>query len=221
MSLQRIGVIGDVHAEDKRLAAALEFLQAAHLDALLCVGDIVTGRGDVNRCCQLLQEAGVATVRGNHDRWFLAGTMSDLPEATSEDELNADSRAFLASLPPTRVYETVRGCLLLCHGLGDDDMAGVRPGDYGYALEANHKLHALWGSREFRFVVNGHTHYRMARTFYHLTIINAGTLRRGHDSCFLAIDFQDAVAQFYNVDDGVIVPSDIIEFVEEGRVKLT
>lgn len=176
---------------------------------------IVTGRGGVNRCCGLLQAAGVATVRGNHDRWFAQGTMSDLPEATLEAELSAASRAFLATLPPTRVYETVRGRLLLCHGLGDDDMAGVRPDDYGYAIEANHELHALWGSREFSFVVNGHTHYRMARSFDHLTIINAGTLRLGHDPCCLIIDFQDAVAQFYNVsDDMAIVPSDAVKFAE-------
>jgi len=75
----------------------------------------------------------------------------------------------------------------------------VRPHDYGYAIEANHQLHALWGAREFNVVINGHTHYHMVRTFEHLTIINAGTLKRTHDPCFLTADFQAQVVQFYKL----------------------
>ena len=38
--LQRIGVIGDVHQEDKNLESALRFFAERDLDAILCVGDI-------------------------------------------------------------------------------------------------------------------------------------------------------------------------------------
>lgn len=205
MQIQRIGVIGDVHSEDEFLCGALHFLQAQGLDALLCTGDIVTGPGDVNRCCHLLQEYGVATVRGNHDRWFMQGTMSDLPEATRVEEVTAEAQQFLASLPVMRTYETPVGRLLLCHGLGEDDMAGVRPHDYGYAIEANHQLHALWGAREFNVVINGHTHYHMVRAFDHLTIINSGTLKRTHDPCFLTADFQARVVQFHKMDNDAAI----------------
>ncbi len=47
------------------------------LDAVLCVGDVVDGGGDADRCCALLSAAAVSTVRGNHDRWFLEDTMRD------------------------------------------------------------------------------------------------------------------------------------------------
>ena len=199
MSVARLGVIGDVHTEDRSLAQVLDFLRPMRLDALLCTGDVVTGKGDANRCCHLLQQAEVATVRGNHDRWLLRGTMGDLPDATDEAELDTDAKLFLAALPATRSYDTVAGRLLLCHGLGDDDMAGVRPGDEGYALESNMRLALLYGSREYNLVINGHTHQQMVRTFDHLTIINAGTLRPDHQPGFLTVDLNSKVVQLYHI----------------------
>jgi predicted phosphodiesterase len=74
--IRRFGAIGDVHAEDGLLRAALSHLESAGVDALLCVGDIVDGRGDVDACCTLLAEHGVLSVRGNHERWMLGGVPS-------------------------------------------------------------------------------------------------------------------------------------------------
>lgn len=201
--LRRAGIIGDVHAEDETLAAVLDFLAGVPgLDALLCSGDVVDGMGDANQCCILLRAAGVLCVRGNHDRWFFEVQ----PYRTEGDghphhAIDSVSRAFLATLPPTRAFSTPRGPLLLCHGLGADDMTGVYPDDVGYALEANHRLHALVGEGAYRFVVNGHTHRHMVRTFDGLTIINAGTLQWGYEPCFFVIDFEAGRAECYNLRD--------------------
>ena len=53
------------------------------------------------------------------------------------------SRAFLEELPTSRVLETLHGRLLLCHGLGDEDMVSVGEDDFGYALHANDELQTL------------------------------------------------------------------------------
>lgn len=221
----RIGIIGDIHAEDALLKAALDFLRQQPLDAILCVGDVVTGPGDAGECCRLLQNANVSTVRGNHDRWFLnnsrgLGGYLHLPRATSDDEITGENRLFLESLPMTQKFETPSGMLLLCHGLGEDDTAGVYPGDTGAALEGNQRLHSLLGACEFQFVVNGHTHERMVRRafrpllqvgrrhthkrmvrrFNHLTMMNPGTLRRDLRPGFAVADFIVGQAQFYDLD---------------------
>ncbi|MCM3906112.1 MAG: metallophosphoesterase family protein [Pyrinomonadaceae bacterium] len=141
--LRRIGIIGDIHAEDRLLQAALEFLAKFNLDLIMAVGDIADGVGSVDRCCQLLQQYGAAAVIGNHERWFLSGQARDLQNATSSDDVSSQALAFMAELPKTRDYETVAGRLLLCHGLGEYDMGGVWPGDNGYALESNLALHAF------------------------------------------------------------------------------
>lgn len=211
--LRRVGIIGDVHTEDAFLDATLRFLRSVPaLDALLCTGDIVTGPGDPTRCCALLADADVLTVRGNHDRWFFTvGAFHDPTDHFGED-VSDDARAFLAALPPTRAFDTPRGRLLLCHGLGDDDMAGVYPGDTGVALEANHRLHALVRREEFAIVVNGHTHRRMRKTIDGtLTILNAGTLRRDHGPGFLVADLETGGVECYNLTErGAIVPAEIL-----------
>ena len=211
--LRRIGIIGDIHAEDRLRHAALEFLAMCDLDLIMAVGDITDGPGSVDRCCQLLEQYRTATVTGNHERWFLSGQARDLPDATPVDEVSSQTREFLAALPQTREYETVAGPLLLCHGLGDYDMGGVWPGDNGYALESNLALLRLVKENLYRFVVNGHTHHRMVRRFEQLTIINAGTLHHEHQPCFLIADFEAGSVQYYDLRAGGQVE-------ESGRVIL-
>ncbi len=53
--------------------------------------------------------------------------------------------------------------------------------------------------KKYKYVVNGHTHERMVRTFGDCTIINAGTLFREHDPCFGIIDFTSKHVQFFNI----------------------
>ena len=64
---KRIGLIGDVHAEDKRLQAAISYLQLADVDSLICTGDIVDGNGDPDACIRILEDNDVHVVQGNHD----------------------------------------------------------------------------------------------------------------------------------------------------------
>lgn len=197
LQVRRIGVIGDIHAEDELLHSALKFLSSADVDLVMTVGDITDGPGSVDRCCSLLREHGVAAVSGNHERLFLAGEARDLPNATLPGRVSRETRLYLGSLPRTLAFETGAGRLLLCHGLGERDMAGVRPGDDGRAIESNAALSKLLLDGEYRFVVNGHTHQRMVRSFDQLTIINAGTLFRKDNPCFAVVNFNEGHVQYY------------------------
>jgi putative phosphoesterase len=217
MQLRRIGIIGDVHAESTRLEAALRFLHAAQVERILCVGDIVDGPGSVDRCCELLQQAQVAVVRGNHDRWFAQGTMRDLPRATQPADISEASRTFINSLPSTQAFETAAGRLLLCHGMGDQDMLSITPDTYSQALLFKDRVHQLLRSHEFSFVINGHSHRRMVGRFDHLTLINAGALYDAHHHgdvpCIALADFKAGHVQFYEFQDGMLAGSgDPVEF---------
>jgi predicted phosphodiesterase len=197
--LRRIGVLGDIHCEDGRLAAALEFLQTQALDLICAVGDLVDGPGDVNRTIELLWQHRVIAVRGNHERWLFGGEMRGLPDSNSRVDLRPPEMTYLSELPLTRRLETVAGNALLCHGLGSDDMAGVWPQDDALRLHSNYPLWQLVNRREYRFVLNGHTHERLVRSFEDLTIINAGTLFRKHNPCFCIADFAAATVQYFDV----------------------
>ena len=212
MTLRRLGLIGDIHAEDEYLAAALERLAGEAVDRVLAVGDIVDGRGDVDRCVELLQHHGVQVVRGNHDRWIVCDQMRDLHGATVLDTLAPETCAYLARLLVTRRYETVAGPLLLCHGLGNDDMVFVY--DDGRTLYENVDPDGRKGLRtragigiepDIRLLVGGHTHARMAKTFGRLTVINPGTLHFAFTPCFAVADLGEKVVQFYEIDDNATV----------------
>lgn len=203
MPLSRIGIIGDVHACDARLESALHFLRSANVERILCVGDIVDGQGDGERCCALLQLFDVATVRGNHDRWLLNGEMREMEGSAPLESLGENAVAWLRALPLTLAFETTRGPLLLCHGVGENDMNKLTPDDTGYALECNDELQALMWAGTFRFAVGGHTHQRMVRRLGPLTFINAGALPTWSGPRFLIADFARGCVEFigFNGDE--------------------
>ena len=128
-----------MHAEDEKLATAFAHLRG--VDVVLCVGDLVDGAGDLDRCVELLEAHRVVTVRGNHDRWVLGDEMRHLAEAHAAAELAPRTRAHLAALHATRRIDTVAGPLLLCHGLGTDDMEFVNGGDDLQRAPSDRRVH--------------------------------------------------------------------------------
>jgi predicted phosphodiesterase len=184
----RVGVVGDVHACDQRLALLLDhFRDEAAVDAVWCAGDIVNGPGDPDRCAALLAAAGAVTVRGNHDRWLVDG-VSVIPDAHRPEDLTPATNAFLESLPPSADLELAGGLrALLCHGLADNDMNNLCADDYGYALEANDELQALL-RRGPRLVLKGHRHRPAIWRLGDLTLVDAGTLLADDAPCAVIVD---------------------------------
>jgi predicted phosphodiesterase len=181
--IKRLGVIGDLHGEDQRLDNALEWLHGQSLDAIVCTGDVADGRGCINRSCELLAAAGVATVAGNHDRWLLQDRVRHLDDAHMPEELSESSREYLASLPQQRALETIEGALLLCHGIADNDLAKAWPGTARSAVRRSNEL-------DVRVLID----------FPELLLINAGTLK-GEFGGITVIDFETAQISAFEVAD--------------------
>lgn len=191
--LARFGLIGDVHAEDVYLRTALDCIQAEGVERILCVGDIVDGRGDVERCVRLLRAERVETVRGNHDRWLL----TNLRKLHEMFALAPSTREFLANLPPTRVYDSPLGPMMLCHGIGKDDMAFLPEVGAGLRMRGKQGVGA-----EIRVMVGGHTHRSLAKRYGRLLVINAGTLKFDEQPCFSIVDLEVRVVRFFCFEDG-------------------
>lgn len=86
------------------------------------MGDVVDGPDDPDACTALLRSHGVATVRGNHDRWVLDGVLRDLPDAHALDALAPETVGYLRSLPGSLEIELAGGPdILVCHGLLDNE----------------------------------------------------------------------------------------------------
>ncbi len=206
--LTRFGVLGDVHCEDERLARAIEALDGEGVEAILAVGDLVDGYGDAERTIALLKAREVVAVRGNHERWFMTGEMRNLDDSTCS--LSEDAFRWVDDLPPTRELETRLGKLMLCHGVGDDDMLVLRPDTRGYGLQA--ALTPIRGRDDLTFIVGGHTHIRMVRALgAGLTFINPGTLHRGWEAGFGLVDLEAKKVSFWDFDGAVARPSEAFE----------
>ena len=165
------------------------------------------GPGSVDHCCALLQEAEVITVRGNHDRWLLEDRVRDIPNAHRVQDLGADTRSFLDGLPTTQTLDTPLGPLLLCHGVGDNDLRKVWPGTQRMGVERSPELDDILASGEVRFVVNGHMHYRVLIDFPEVLLINAGTLTARHRPGISLVDFSTGVVTAHEFDRDQVGPS--------------
>lgn len=200
--VRRAGIVGDLHGEHEQLERLLDEFERAGVDTVLCVGDIVDGDGDVNRCCALLEERGVHSVAGNHDRWLLSDELRDLPDATPLSAITPRTQAFLEKLPVKRYFETPRGRLMLCHGVGDDDMAQVKADHLEFELQLNRALKRVLRGAPCDFMIAGHTHQTMVRRIEHLTVINAGTVYRRYEQRAGLVDFESGHVQFYKLGSG-------------------
>lgn len=197
----RIGLIGDVHAEHEALQCCLNFLNNQQLDAILCTGDIADGIGDINRCCELLQQHQVITVRGNHDRWLLSDKVRHIENAHSRADLTEENQSYLAQLPTSLTFTTSIGKAMLCHGVVDDDLAKIWPGSERMPPERSKTLDELITTNQYHLLLNGHMHYRTLVYFEQLTLLNAGTLRNLHRPGFSILDFaKDQVTAYEFVE---------------------
>ncbi len=184
----RIGVIGDVHACDESLARLLEHLQdVERVDMLCCVGDIVNGPGDPDRCAAMLAAADVLTVRGNHDRWLIDGpTVIDMTHRL--EDLAPATVSYLRGLPASVAFAAAGDIpVLLCHGLGENDMNAITAADYGYALEANDDLQALLGAGRAGLVLKGHRHRHAIWRIGEMTLVDAGSLTEPAAPCAVVV----------------------------------
>ena len=215
--VRRVGLIGDLHAEDDALELAIAELRRRGAETLLQVGDIADGAGDLSRTIALLIEHQVLAVRGNHDRWLLGNQQRDLPYAKRLETVDASVASYLSSLPVTREFRSPRGHVLLCHGLGTNDLVGVKPDHEGREIASNADLQRLISERRFRFVLNGHTHRPMLRTFGPLSIINAGTLLRDYERCFTLVDFERGELTRLRHPAGALDP-DLSRWQQESQV---
>ena len=210
----RVGIIGDLHSEDRRLKAVLDFFEKSQVDSIVCTGDIADGRGNIDRSCELLKSFSVTCVRGNHDRWLINNKVRHIPNAHFCSDLHSDSVAFLNHLQPVERLAIGNDTLVLCHGVLDRDMQKVWPGTERTRIERSKNFDGLLTQESPRFVVNGHIHYRTLIDFEDCFLINAGTLRGDRPAATILDVHQGTVVGYTMKDDSVMVRGATISLSE-------
>jgi len=201
----RLGLVGGVHAEEERRRLALDVLGAERVDRILCTGDLVDGQGDVDRVCELIASRAVVTVRGEHDRWIRDDSMRNVPHAHRMTSLATRSIEVLKSLPPTITMDVPSGKLLLCHGIGTNDMREMGPMDGARSISSNDELLNILFDPTIAIMIGGHTHVAFVRRFERgagrppLMVVNPGTLARDAEPGFLVLDLAQRRVEFWRI----------------------
>ncbi|WP_198373488.1 metallophosphoesterase family protein [Roseomonas rosulenta] len=116
----RLAVISDIHGNLAALEAVLADIETRAVDAVVNLGDCVTGPLWPKETFARLVALDLPTVRGNHDRWILDRPAADLSPAGryARDALSPSERAWLHALPATL---DVAPEILAVHGTPADD----------------------------------------------------------------------------------------------------
>lgn len=174
----RFAVISDVHGNALALDAVLDDIARQGVEAIVCLGDAVSGPVDPAGAAARLMALG-PSIRGNHDRWTLDPGLkgSGKIDAFARSTLSEAQLAWLASLPATAVLgERV----FLCHGTPADDESPWLDQFYNgrsTTLPSEAQVTSLAGSLDHELLLCGHTHIaRSVRLADGRMIVNPGAV---------------------------------------------
>ncbi|HLJ82796.1 MAG TPA: metallophosphoesterase family protein [Candidatus Eremiobacteraceae bacterium] len=124
----RFGIISDIHGNLEALDAVLGEIDAAKIDKLLCLGDVVGYGPNPNECCARLRDWNCVTIAGNHDEAAVSNAGAEFfnPLARealtwTQEALTPENRSYLESLPRDRHFDEaaaggLAGGFALVHG---------------------------------------------------------------------------------------------------------
>jgi predicted phosphodiesterase len=118
----RIAVLSDVHGNVPALDAVLTDMARQSFDAIVCLGDHVSGPIDPAGAAERIMGLGARCIRGNHDRWVVDTGLrgAGAVDRFARGQLSGAQLDWLAGLPATA---TLGEDVFVCHGTPDDDEA--------------------------------------------------------------------------------------------------
>jgi putative phosphoesterase len=166
----KIGIISDIHADAAALRRALEDMPST--DALLCPGDAISEYRFCADTVEILQQARVFCIQGNHEQVLFGGrnpAYLQKCQATFPPEI----LDFLATAPVSRDLELDGAKVLLVHA------SPWEPYDE-YIYPGSTRL-AQFATLSHDLVCFGHTHVPLIHKAGQVTVINPGSCSQPRD----------------------------------------
>jgi len=162
----RIGIVSDIHCNDKALAHALELM--GPIDRLFALGDSIDEFRFSESVTAMLRERDTVTIRGNHEYVFFDGPGAAGRMNAVKDRALAK---WLADRPPRVEMELLGKRLLLVH-------ATPWPSNYEY-VPPHSAAFPRFGDVDADIVFYGHTHEPVVRWLGATLVINPGSVGVG------------------------------------------
>ncbi len=175
----RILLLADIHAN----WPALQAIDEPH-DVCVCLGDLVDYGLEPGPCIDWVREHADHCVRGNHDhgaaqRVPITGRngyryLTSLTRPLTQEQLTAEQRRFLGSLPVTRMLTLDRTRFFLVHATPRDPLDEYALPDVDFW---SRRLEGL----EAHVVCVGHTHFPYVLEVGDKLVINPGSVGQPRD----------------------------------------
>ena len=104
-------------------------------------------------------------------------------------------------LPPLLEFPLDRGLMLLCHGIGANDLERITPLTTDYSIERNPALTRVRATQRYPLVVYGHTHERLVMHLDDIVLVNAGAVCHPGDPGFVVLDFEGNHVEWHRLSD--------------------
>jgi putative phosphoesterase len=166
----KIGIVSDIHADARALRRALEHMPSA--DAYLCPGDAVSEYRFCAETVEVLQQANVLCIQGNHEQVLFNGRNPAYLKKCRET-FAPEALDFLATAPLSRELEFGGTKVLVIHG------SPWEPYDE-YIYPGSTRL-ARFATLPYDMVCFGHTHIPLIYQAGTVTVINPGSCSQPRD----------------------------------------
>ncbi|MDD5464646.1 MAG: metallophosphoesterase family protein [Candidatus Moranbacteria bacterium] len=104
----KYGIISDIHSNLEALEKTLELINKAHVDEIICLGDIVGYGANPNECVEIIKRQCSVVLLGNHDAAVAdTSTMKRFNPMAQKaimwtlECISVDNKKFLSELPYT------------------------------------------------------------------------------------------------------------------------
>lgn len=201
----RVGLVGDIHGNDRALRAVLDAAGRAKVDRLLVSGDLVGYYFSPAQVLELLGALECTIVRGNHEAMLAVARENPEYLAAVDARYGSGLRIAIYELGPDQLdglcglthpleVEIDGMRILLCHGAPWDLDRYIYP-------DTDTSLVARCASSNFDMVVMGHTHYPMLRRIGSTTLVNPGSVgqprNRQPGAAWALLDTEDRSVTFH------------------------
>lgn len=183
----KLAVISDVHGNTPALEAVLADIARENVDAVLCLGDHVSGPIDPAAAADMLRALDGPIIVGNHDRWLLELGAEELDpvDRFAQGRLSQAHIDWLAAMPATATFGRE---VFLCHGTPTSDVQvwlDAYSHDRQTVLPDEETVTREAEGVDFPVILCGHTHLpRSVRLRDGRLVVNPGSvgLQLGHGS---------------------------------------
>lgn len=188
----KIALVSDIHANAKALQRVLDDMPS--VDRILCAGDVISDYRFCPETVDLLRQANVQCIQGNHEHSLFWGRNPGYL-AKCRAQYEPELLDLLATAPHSFELEAAGAKLLMIHATPWEPFSGyIYPGS---------SLLSRFATLPYDFVVLGHTHVGMVEKSGGVTVINPGSCSEPRDrdrrGSYAILDLERRVTTLHRV----------------------